>query len=52
MFKAEFERRLLRLYKAIDSYYCTGKVGNIMPSLWSCFSYLWSFKAEGVYKKK
>lgn len=44
LFKKEFERRLVRLHAAIESYWKYGNIGDLMPALFSVFSFLWTDK--------
>ena len=41
-FCAEFDKRLERLSKALDSYLQRGYNGDVLPALFSCTSYLWA----------
>lgn len=41
-FSAEFEKRLKRLSKALDSYLQRGYNGDVLPALYACSSYLWA----------
>lgn len=40
-FKAEFHRRLFKLHQALNVYFETGKIGSLLPYLFSVCSYLW-----------
>lgn len=50
MFKKEFERRLIRLDKAIVEYFATVKIGSLFLRLFSVYSYLWT--SDNAVKKR
>lgn len=48
-FKADFERKLLKLNHSLTTYFATGKLGNLLPHLFSVYSAVWF---HDVYLKK